>query len=78
MKKILLVAFIALLILAAACKKVTKTETNLPTPPKAETTGDATVDAVGNDLNNVDSIDKDLSDEQLNDLDSGLTDVQNI
>lgn len=46
--------------------------------PKAETTGEAVVDAVGNDLTNVNNVEKDLSADELGDLDSGLADVQNI
>ena len=46
--------------------------------PAAATTGEAAVDAVGNDLTNVDSVDKELSTDELSDLDAGLTDVQNI
>ena len=49
-----------------------------PETPKVETTGEAVVDAVGSDLNNVDNVEKDLSADELGDLDSGLADVQNI
>lgn len=74
MKKILLSFFILVLISIVACQKaVKKVET-----PKVEATGDAAVDAVGNDLNNVDSVEKDLSGDNLSDLDSGLQDIQNI
>lgn len=48
-----------------------------PTTPTAAT-GDAAVDAVGNDLNSVDSVEKDLGIDELSDLDSGLSDIQNI
>ena len=48
------------------------------TAPKVETTGNAAVDAVSKDLNNVDTVYKDLSADQLGDLDSGLADVQKI
>ena len=46
--------------------------------PTTGTTGDAAVDAVGNDLNSIDSVEKDLDTDELSDLDSGLADVQNI
>jgi len=46
--------------------------------PTTPTTGDAAVDAVGNDLTNVDAVEKDLGTDELSDLDSGLADVQNI
>lgn len=45
------------------------------TPPA---TGEAVVDAVGNDLNNINNVEKDLSSDELSDLDSGLSDVENI
>ena len=88
MRKILLLIFILLIISAAACQQAAKKETvpadvmkktEAPaTAPKVETTGNAAVDAVGKDLNNVDTVDKDLSADQLGDLDSGLADVQKI
>lgn len=46
--------------------------------PEVETTGDPAVNAVGKDLGNVDSVEKDLGADELGDLDSGLADVQNI
>ncbi len=75
MKKIVVIIFIILLISVVACKPKT---TKKIEPPKIETTGDAAVDAVGKDLNNVDSIEEDLNIDELNDLDSGLEDIQNI
>lgn len=79
MKKILLSIFILLIISIVACQKAVQKEVEkAPEAPKVETTGEAAVDAVGNDLNNVNSIEKDLSDDELSDLDSGLTDIQNI
>ena len=50
----------------------------MPETPQVETTGEALVDAVGSDLNNVDNVEKDLSADELVDFDSGLVDVQNI
>ena len=49
-----------------------------PNTPIVGATGDAAVDAVGNGLNNVDSVDKDLNSDDLSQLDSGFTDVENI
>lgn len=46
--------------------------------PKVETTGEAVVDAVGNDLNSMDNAEKDLGTEDLNEIDSGLQDIENI
>ncbi|MDP3765472.1 MAG: hypothetical protein Q8R04_03085 [Nanoarchaeota archaeon] len=94
MKKVLLLILVLMIISLAACQQQAKEPAmekktdvmekkdgamqKAPEAPKVETTGDAAVDAVGNDLNNVDSVDKDLDPDQLSDLDSGLADVQNI
>ena len=82
MKKELFFIFIIMLVSLVACQKITpedvmekKTDVMENTTPS---TGDATVDSVGNDLNNVDNVDKDLSADELGDLDSGLSDVENI
>ena len=72
MKKILSLILLIMVIALVACQKAVEKV------PIQQTSGDAAVDAVGNDLNNVDSVDKDLSADDLNDLDSGLSDVQNI
>ena len=85
MKKILLSIFILLIISIVACQQAAKEAVMEKkegvmekTEPKVEATGNAAVAAVGNDLNNVDSVEKDLSTDELSDLDSGLSDVQNI
>ena len=85
MKKILLSIFILLLVSVAACKQAAekevmekKEEVMEKETPKVETTGNAAVDAVGNDLNSIASVEKDLSTDELNDVDAGLTDVQDI
>ena len=49
-------------------------EFTCPTTPKV----DAAVDAVGKDLNSTDTVANDLSTDTLGNLDSGLSDVQNI
>ena len=86
MRKLLLSIFILLFISAVACQQAVKKET-APADvmgkaetavPQAGTTGNAAVDAVGNDLNTVNAEEKDLGTEDLSDLDSGLSDVQNI
>lgn len=59
----------------AADKKTDVIEKN---PAATGTTGEAAVDAVGNDLNNLDKDQNDLSINEINDTDSGLADVQNI
>ena len=77
MKRILLSIFIFLLISIVACQQAAKTVTTT-TAPATHTTGDAAVDAVGKDMNSTDSVEKDLSTDDLGNLDSGLSDVQNI
>lgn len=82
MKKTLLSILIIIFIVACKpaaqvpSKDVMEKKTDAMGKPAA--TGDAAVDAVGNDLNNVDSVEKDLSTNELSDLDSGLSDVENI
>ena len=85
MRKVMLFVFILLVISIVACQQAAKKEakivttTTTTTPaPAVEQTGDAAVDAVGKDLNNTDSVEKDLGTDQLTDLESGLGDVQNI
>lgn len=85
MKKILLSMIVLMIISVLACQNAVqepvtdkKADVIEKTPATAALTGDAAVDAVGNDLNTVDSVDKDLSADELSDLDSGLADVQNI
>lgn len=72
--------FILLLVFILSCKKAVDKEvmTKPVETPTIETTGDATVDAVGTDLNNIGEVEKDLSTDELNDVDAGLTDIQNI
>ena len=81
MKKQILFIFILMIVFIAACQQAVKKETAQKTPaeaPKTAATGDAAVDAVGKDINNVNSVEKDLGTDQLGDLDSGLADVQKI
>lgn len=71
-------------ILIAACNQAKKQEqvTQRPESPATATpeatTGNAAVDSVGQDISNVDSIEKDLNTDQLDDIDAGLEDIQNI
>ena len=85
MKKILLSVFILLVISIAACQQAAKEPVMekkegamQKEAPKAEATGEAAVDAVGNDLTRVNNVENDLSADELSDLDAGLADVQNI
>ena len=75
--KITLAILSLFLMFLIACQQAAKTETATISTP-ATTTGDAAVDAVGNGLNITDSVANDLSTDNLGNLDSGLTDVQNI
>ncbi len=80
MKKILFLFFVLIVISIAACQQAKQDvmEKKTDVMEKAPATGEAVVDAVGNDLNNVDTVEKDLGTDELGDLDAGLTDVQNI
>jgi len=87
MKKTLLSIFILMIIFIVACQQTAKqgiiekkadVMEKLPEAPKIETTGEAVVDSVGSDLNNINSVEKDLSADELSDLDSGFVDIQNI
>lgn len=71
--KVILVIFLVFLI---ACKQATKQQIMPKTDMPA--TGDAAVDSVGQDISNVDNIEKDLNTDQLGDLDAGLQDIQDI
>ena len=55
----------------AACQSVKKEE-------KPQSQPDQNVVGSGSDLGNADNVSSDLSDEQLNGLDQGLDDIQNI
>lgn len=81
MKKILLSILILIVVFTVACQQAAKQgvmEKKTTEAPKTQTTGDAAVDAVGKDLSNVNSVEKDLNTDGLNDLDSGLGEVENI
>ena len=69
MKKI--IALLIILVLFTACQPVKKEE-------KLQVQEQQQAETVGGGLENVDSIDSDLSDEQLNGMDSGFDDIQNI
>ena len=71
-KKVISLLLMMMVVSIVACKPVQKEAT------QATQTGDAAVDAVGNDLNSVDAIDQDLNTDELGDIDSGLSDVGNI
>ncbi|MBI2650235.1 hypothetical protein HYX04_02885 [Candidatus Woesearchaeota archaeon] len=82
--KIVLVILFIFLIFLIACQQAAKEPVMekkadaMEKAPATAATGEAAVDAVGSDLTNVDAVEKDLSSDELSDLDAGLTDVQNI
>ncbi|HLG24699.1 MAG TPA: hypothetical protein VI564_07260 [Candidatus Nanoarchaeia archaeon] len=80
MKKILIIAFVLMIVVLAACQKqaaeVKKQDTSGDSA--ASQASDKAVDSIGTDINNVDSIDAELSTDELNDMDAGLSDVENI
>ncbi|MBS3104756.1 hypothetical protein J4234_00695 [Candidatus Woesearchaeota archaeon] len=86
MKKLIPVIFVLMVILLVACKqavKETPKQTGTPTAkpaeiPKVEITGEKAVDSVGSGINDVNSVEKDLSTDELSDLDSGLADISKI
>lgn len=81
MKRALMFIIIVMIVFISACQKQVKEETQKPsetqTPP-AETTGDAATDSFGNDMGNVNNEDKELSSSELEGIDSGFSDVENI
>ena len=82
MKKMILLAII-LLIFVYACQPRTDamqkpSESQTEPTETIQTTGDATTDSFGNDMNNVNNEEKELSSSELEDIDSGFSDVENI
>lgn len=76
MKKILFSILMLIIISIIACQPVKK-EVKVEVP-KVETTDDATTDSFGSDMGNVDSEDKELSSNELEGIDSGFSDIENI
>ena len=74
MNRLVTFILIVLLISIVACKQAKQPQDVMEKPK----TTDAAVDAVGKDLNNVNSVENDLNIDELNDLDSGLVDIDNI
>lgn len=85
MKKIFLFILVLMIISLIGCQQAAKKEVmenkdeaKVTDSPEVETSGEAVVDAVGSDLDNVNNDEKDLSVDELSDLDSGLADIGNI
>jgi len=74
--KTALVILSLLLISIVACQQQKAAKEQSAAAPG--TTGEAAVDAVGKNLNNVAADEKDLSTENMTELDAGLADMQNI
>ena len=73
MKKMISFILIIMLVSIAACRTAVKETTQVDVSGS-----DAAVDAVGNDLNNVNDVEEELNTDDLNDVESGLNDVENI
>ena len=80
MKKTILFA-IFLLIFVYACQPKTdamqKPETQAQ-QPATETAGDSAADSFGNDMGNTNNEDEELSSSELEGIDSGFSDIENI
>lgn len=78
MKKTVLVVFMLLVVFITACQ-APKKDTAVTKPAAVEKpVEDAAVNSVGAGINNVDSVENDLNADELSDLDSGLSDIENI
>lgn len=75
MKKILASFLVLMLVLIAACGQ--KSASNIQEPFKG-TTVDSAADSFGNSVNAVNSDENDTSATQLNGVDQGLADIQDI
>ena len=83
MRKLLSFILILLVISIIACQPakkeaMEKKDAAMEKTKPAIGTGEAVVDAVENDLNSINNVEKDLSSDELSDLYSGLSDVENI
>ncbi len=77
MKKTVLVVFMLLVVFITACQ-APKKDTAVTKPVAVTPVEDAAVNSVGAGINNVDSVENDLNADELSDLDSGLSDIENI
>ena len=76
MKKILVSFLVLMLVVIAACGQ--KSASNIQEPPVKEAAGDSAADSFGNSVNSINSDENDTSASQLDGLDQGLSDVENI
>lgn len=76
MKKILISFLVLMVVLVAACGQ--KSVNVQKSTAAAEATGDSAADSFGNSMNSVNNDETDTSSDQLNGMDQGLSDVENI
>jgi len=79
-KRLLLAVFLLIFVYACqpktdAMQKPSEIQTQ---QPAAESTGDSATDSFGNDMNNANNEDRELSSSELEGMDSGFSDVENI
>ena len=83
MNKLLILVIIVLAVSAVACQKSrqmtpAKEPAASPSTSANQATGNAVVSSIGNGINEIDSVSTDLGTDSLNDVDSGLADVEMI
>ena len=79
--KILISVLAVFLVFLISCQQAPKKEvtgTAKITAPGSESTPNAAVDSIGNDITAASADEKDLGTDGLSDVDSGLSEVQNI
>jgi len=79
MKRLLIVFLIFMFASIAACgNQKTEDSSGIAENIHTEPVTDNAVDSVGDGLSEVDSLEEELSNEELSDLDAGLLDIENI
>jgi len=76
MKKILVSFLVLILVIVAACSQ--KSASTIQKSPAKEATGDSAADSFGNSVNAINSDENDTSSQQLDGMDQGLSDAENI
>ncbi|HLC62144.1 MAG TPA: hypothetical protein VJI52_03960 [Candidatus Nanoarchaeia archaeon] len=76
MKKILVPFLVLMLVVIAACGQ--RSASNIQEPPVKEAVVDSAADSFGNSVDAINSDENDTSASQLNGVDQGLSDVENI
>lgn len=81
MRKILFLIFAASILIMASCQKTETKPMPAPSPvvqPGAAAVEDKAVDSVGSAIADVDTVDQDLNADDMEDINSGLDDLQSI